>query len=70
MKFSFLALICALTLPTVVGCSKEPTEEERREAEFEAMPPNNDDLKDFGSDKISFAKDKTKPAQTDGKSGK
>ena len=51
-------------------CGKEPSEEERLEAEFKAMPPNDDGLKDFNADKVSFGGDKTKSVQPVHKSGK
>ena len=71
MKLTFLfVLACVLSLPTVVGCGREPSEEERLEAEFKAMPPNDDELKDFNADKVSFGGDKAKPGRPADKSGK
>ena len=38
MKSTFLfSLACVLSLPMIVGCGKEPSEEERLEAEFKAV---------------------------------
>ena len=64
MKLTFLfALVCVFSLPMIVGCGREPSDEERREAEFKAMPPNDDELKDFNADKVSFGSGAAKPAR-------
>ena len=67
MKLTFLfALVCVLSLPTVVGCSREPSDEERREAEFKAMPPHEEELGDV-NDKLPLGTGRTEGA---GKSAK
>ena len=71
MKSTFLfSLACVLSLPMIVGCGKEPSEEERLEAEFKAMPPNDDELKDFNADKVSFGSNRAKSAHPSDKSVK